>query len=69
MLIGFFVHKMALSLKNYVNVASKSNKQKNFFSGHLEGHWILGSGSEPYQYVTDPQHWLQGVRVAFCEKG
>ncbi len=33
-----------LSLKNYVNVASKSNKQKNIeqkmiLSCHLEGHW------------------------------
>jgi hypothetical protein len=30
---------MTLSLKNDVNVASKSNKQKNLtFSCHLEGH-------------------------------
>ncbi len=60
--------------KNDVNVASKSNKQKNilnnFFCCHLEGHWRkAGSGSvsfsqrygpsdpDPYQNVTDLQHW------------
>jgi hypothetical protein len=33
-----------LSLKNYVNVPSKSNKQKNF-------------KPDPYQNVIDTQHW------------
>jgi hypothetical protein len=28
-----------LSFKNYVNVALKSNKPKNFFCYRLEGHW------------------------------
>ncbi len=57
-----------LSVKNYVNVASKSNKPS----------WrsltkIAGSGSvsqrygsadqDPYQNVTDPQHWLKQKHI------
>ncbi len=53
-----------LSMKNDVNVPSKSNKQKNL---HLEGHWPksririseeTNPEPEPYQNVTDPEHWF-----------
>ncbi len=36
-----------LSLKNDVNVASKSNKQKNFFCCHLERYWRKKQDPEP----------------------
>jgi hypothetical protein len=57
------------SLKNYVNVPSKSNIQQKF-CWRLEGHWrkYAGSGSgslserhgsadpDPYKNFMDPQH-------------
>ncbi len=64
-----------LSLKNDVNVPSKSNKQKNIFlltswrsltkiagSGSASGSISQGYGSadpDPYQNFLDPQHWLE----------
>jgi hypothetical protein len=49
-----------LTLKNYVNVPSKSNKQKIFFlKMAVAVAWIRGSVSgdpDPYQNVMDPQH-------------
>jgi hypothetical protein len=48
-----------LSLKNDVNVPSKSNKQKNLyfkfdFFWHLEGQWRK---QQDPQNVMEPQHW------------
>jgi hypothetical protein len=61
MFCDFFV--TFLSFKTDVNVALKSNKQKNFFSGHLEKVTDKtspdpygSSDPDPYQNVMDPQH-------------
>ncbi len=69
----FVTYFWLLSLKNIVNVPSKSNKQKNFFKiSFLLASWrsmtkIAGSRSgsisqrhgstDPHQNVMDPEHW------------
>jgi hypothetical protein len=53
-----------LSLKNNVNIPSKSKKERNFVVKFLKV--ITGSGSvnqrcgssDPYINVMDPQHWF-----------
>ncbi len=64
-----------LSLKNYVNVLSKSNKQKNFFKNlfyvgvlkvndeNSQRH--RSADPDPHQNVMDPQHWHKQLKCAY----
>jgi hypothetical protein len=45
-----------LSLKNDVNVVSKSNKQKNPGGAGSVSQRYGSADPDPYQNVTDPQH-------------
>jgi hypothetical protein len=51
-----------LSLKNYVNVASKKNKQENLVTdenSRIRSQRYGFADPDPYQNVTDPQNWIQ----------
>ncbi len=77
------VRYVIFSLKNYINVPSKSNKQKTKkkFCWRLEGYWRAGSGSEsisqryesadpdPYQNSMDFAKMAPKLGGAWCLSG
>ncbi len=75
MFCDFSMTGYPLSLKTDVKVPSaKKLREILIFSWHLESHWQAGSvvqctPRDPYQNVTDTEHWLPvcGFLIEVCE--